>query len=286
MPEPEAAAVAEPVLSAEVPGNAGGTAGTTGSGPDGVTGSGPDGASGSALDGAIGSAPAGVAAGGAASTTAGGLASGTASRARPTTSWTDADPSRTTAARHAKESAPAAPKATFSGLATFTAHVTDDSGATNSGDAEQIGRPADANATEPAGAGHASDAAGSVPTSDTGSVPTGDAASSGQADDADLALIAEPDLDDPTSDEAHPADGTATARVPADHVTASDDPIVSAAEPAEPGSDVPADDEAGQQGPVLVPRQPLPASVPAPSPHFDRMRSAPTPPEEEPEQET
>jgi hypothetical protein len=69
-------------------------------------------------------------------------------------------------------------------------------------------------------------------------------------------------------------------------VTASDDPVVSAAESAEPGSDVPADDEAGQQGPVLVPRQPLPASVPAPSPHFDRMRSAPTPPEEEPEQET
>jgi hypothetical protein len=93
-------------------------------------------------------------------------------------------------------------------------------------------------------------------------------------------------LDDPTSDEAHPADGTATARVPADHVTAGDDPIGSAAEPTEPGSDGPADDEAGQRGPVLVPRQPLPASVPAPSPHFDRMRSAPTPPEEEPEQET
>ena len=98
-----------------------------------------------------------------------------------------------------------------------------------------------------------------------------EAAGAGDAEDAGLAMDAEPDMDDPVSDEAHPAAGTG------------------AWEPASELAAGPRDDRdhpgADSDRPLLVPQQPLPAPVPAPSPHFDRMRSAPTPPEEEPEDE-
>jgi hypothetical protein len=39
-------------------------------------------------------------------------------------------------------------------------------------------------------------------------------------------------------------------------------------------------------GGIHVPHQPRRAPVPAPSPHFDRLRSTPTPPEEDPESDS
>jgi Protein of unknown function (DUF2637) len=39
-------------------------------------------------------------------------------------------------------------------------------------------------------------------------------------------------------------------------------------------------------GTIHVPHQAMPAPVPAPSPHFDRLRSAPTPPEDDPDQDS
>jgi hypothetical protein len=47
----------------------------------------------------------------------------------------------------------------------------------------------------------------------------------------------------------------------------------------EPGpGETPASPAAGT---IHVPQQPMRAPVPAPSPHFDRLRSTPTPPEDE-----
>jgi hypothetical protein len=67
---------------------------------------------------------------------------------------------------------------------------------------------------------------------------------------------------------------------------ASDPAAAPVSEPtAAPVSEPDQPDDAGQRPTLLVPQQPLPAPVPAPSPHFDRMRSTPTPPEEDPRDE-
>ncbi len=258
---------------------------------------------------------------------AGGAASPAAETAVPTGgSGIIADAGQATTARHAKESAHAGPKATVSGLATFTARVTEDTDAAGSVDADRTSDPitSETGAAHPAGAdgsvsaGQAGESKGTAAADDpahtgqageskgtaaagtaddsahTGqskgtaaagladdSARTGEAGGPGDAEDAELALDAEPGMDDPTSDEAHPAGGAE----PGDGGEPGDGAAGSPA--AEPGSDRAESigGQAGQHGPAPVPQQPLPAPVPAPSPHFDRMRSTPTPPGEEPEQE-
>ena len=68
----------------------------------------------------------------------------------------------------------------------------------------------------------------------------------------------------------------------------SGEPPRTGAPPAgEVGPESAADQPSGAGGGTIhVPHQPMRAPVPAPSPHFDRLRSTPTPPEDEPDSES
>ena len=211
-----------------------------------------------------------------------------------------ADAGQATAARHAKESASPGPKATFSGLATFTARITEDTDATGSVDADRTSDPTGAITSETAAAAHpagadgevsacradrsrdaaatddpahtsqAKDAAAADDSEHTGqageskdteaastagdsahtgqskgtaadladdSARTGEAGGPGDAEDAELALDAEPDMDDPTSDEAHPGGGAEPGDGAAAWVPARDEPA--AGPPPSPGATAP-----------------------------------------------
>ena len=73
-----------------------------------------------------------------------------------------------------------------------------------------------------------------------------------------------------------PAGGDSSPEAAADPAPAAQDGT--SLEPPEPGQPA--------SGTIHVPQQPMRAPVPAPSPHFDRLRSTPAPPEDDAESES
>lgn len=112
-------------------------------------------------------------------------------------------------------------------------------------------------------AGQTSAATGSGGTEPAGSAPAG----SGAADRPAGGTEAESEPDGAAPSVPEPTDSQ-PADTGADRADRPDEP------PASPGA-----------GPIRVPQQPMRAPVPAPSPHFDRLRSTPTPPEDDPDSE-
>lgn len=159
---------------------------------------------------------------------------------------------------------------------------------TSNGAAGQIPAATGSGGTEPADSAPA------------GSAPAGHAPGSGAADRPADGTEAESEPADAAPSVSEPSDSqpgdTGSAR-PTDRATGQPSvPEPAAATPDEPGAPTPSSgaDQADRPdeppaspgaGPIRVPQQPMRAPVPAPSPHFDRLRSTPTPPEDDPDAE-
>jgi uncharacterized protein DUF2637 len=170
----------------------------------------------------------------------------------------------------------AAPAAARTSTVPITRPAPDKGTPTGTGWGEQNGT--DPRAASNGTAGHTPPA-----TSPSDTAAAGPDAPDSQAESADDTKPTASDAADSkltdSSDGTGPVSAPDQADAAPDETTASDETPGGDARPAdETESEAPASPAAGT---IHVPQQPMRAPVPAPSPHFDRLRSTPTPPEDD-----
>jgi uncharacterized membrane protein SirB2 len=92
--------------------------------------------------------------------------------------------------------------------------------------------------------------------------------------------IAQPPADETPADD-RPADDTAADETPTDETPTDETPAEETPADETPADETPPEPAGPVNGAIRVPQQPMRAPVPGPSPHFDRLRRTPPPPDED-----